>query len=110
MNNAFEKCGVTTVTKITTKWPIAGSSLWSSVKGNLILMLKLFLEKSFFKEINVLKKQLKPAKKSNYKKIKTESFLSKEVNQTHSCQEDEKYFVVSTINFSTNDKEMKIIQ
>jgi hypothetical protein len=59
---------------------------------------------SFFKEINALKKQLKPpAKGTNLKKRRAESLLSTQINLTNSSDVDEEYFALpSTISNSSN--------
>jgi MarR-like DNA-binding transcriptional regulator SgrR of sgrS sRNA len=49
-----------------------------------------------FKEINALKKQLKPEKTASSKKRKAESILSTEINLTTSSDEGEEYSFTSS--------------
>jgi hypothetical protein len=46
-----------------------------------------------FKEIDALKKQLKPAKVENPKRKKVKSLLSTEINLTNSNDKTEEYFL-----------------
>jgi hypothetical protein len=94
--NRRPKCGVTIVTKTTTKRPIEEKLQRPNSTKRPSMGPRLLRRKALpflFEEINSLKKQLKPVKPENPKKRKAESLFSTEINLTNSSDEMEEYFL-----------------
>jgi hypothetical protein len=61
---------------------------------------------ALFKEINALKRKLKPEKTANSKERKAESILSTEINSITSSDEGEEYLFTSSQPFSSNKTDL----